>query len=91
MPTLTSRRTVRAIVVPLLAGRAGARRLPLSIIIFLVQVIVRPTSLTMAWCTGPGRGRVLVIVLAVVFGIALAVLVGLILFAIAINQAWSSG
>ena len=58
---------------------------------FLVLVIVLPTSLIMAWRTGPGRGRVLAIVLAVVSGIALAVLVGLFLFAIAINQAWSSG
>ena len=64
--------------------------MPLSIIIFLVLVIVLPTSLIMAWRTGPGR-RVLAIVLAVVSGIALAVLVGLFLFAIAINQAWSGG
>jgi xanthine/uracil permease len=65
--------------------------LPLSVIIFLVPVVVLPASLIMAWRAGPGRGRVLAIVLAMVSGIALAVLIGLFLFAIAINQAWSSG
>jgi hypothetical protein len=65
--------------------------LPLSVIIFLMLVIALPASLIMAWRTGPGRGRVLAIVLAVVSGIALTVLAGLFLFAIAINQEWSSG
>ena len=44
----------------------------------------------MAWRNGPGSGRVLAIVIAVVSGIALTA-VGLFLYAIAINQGWDGG
>jgi xanthine/uracil permease len=59
-------------------------------IIFLELVIALLASLLTAWRVGRGRGRTLAIVLAVVSGIALIALVGLLLFALAINRSWSS-
>jgi hypothetical protein len=65
--------------------------LPLVVIVFLILAIVLPSAVIKARRTSPGIGRVLAVVTAVVCGIAMVALVGLVILAFAINSAWSSG